>query len=109
ARTIGGGHRTVTWTASGRAGAVRAVPGTVPARGASDWRRPGPGATVARVRFPNDRSVAVSGRSAVTLDGEALEQLRKRVRSGGAEKYHAANAAKGKLFARERVARLVDE
>jgi acetyl-CoA carboxylase carboxyltransferase component len=45
----------------------------------------------------------------VTLDGEALEQLRKRIRAGGAEKYHAANAAKGKLFARERVALLVDE
>ncbi|MEV4627516.1 acyl-CoA carboxylase subunit beta [Micromonospora sp. NPDC049523] len=45
----------------------------------------------------------------MTLDGEALEQLRKRVRGGGAEKYHAANAAKGKLFARERVALLVDE
>ena len=45
----------------------------------------------------------------MTFDGEALEQLRKRVRAGGAEKYHAANAAKGKLFARERVALLVDE
>ncbi|MGC5051380.1 acyl-CoA carboxylase subunit beta [Micromonospora sp. DT48] len=45
----------------------------------------------------------------MTLDGEALEQLRKRIRAGGAEKYHAANAAKGKLFARERVALLVDE
>ncbi len=45
----------------------------------------------------------------MTLDGEALEQLRKRVRAGGAERYHAANAAKGKLFARERVALLIDE
>ncbi|MDT4987544.1 MAG: hypothetical protein QOI74_1638 [Micromonosporaceae bacterium] len=44
----------------------------------------------------------------MTLDGEALEQLDKRVRTGGAERYHAANAAKGKLFARERVALLVD-
>nr|WP_205861222.1 acyl-CoA carboxylase subunit beta [Planosporangium flavigriseum] len=35
--------------------------------------------------------------------------MRKRVRAGGAERYHAANAAKGKLFARERVALLVDE
>jgi acetyl-CoA carboxylase carboxyltransferase component len=43
------------------------------------------------------------------VDAEALEQLRKRVRAGGAEKYHAANAARGKLFARERIARLVDE
>src|SRR4051794_20369407 len=44
----------------------------------------------------------------VSLDEEALEQLRKRATGGGAEKYHAANAAKGKLFARERVALLVD-
>jgi len=42
------------------------------------------------------------------LDVSALEQLGKRIRAGGAEKYHAANTAKGKLFARERVARLVD-
>ena len=34
---------------------------------------------------------------------------RKRIAAGGAEQYHAANAAKGKLFARERVARLVDK
>jgi acetyl-CoA carboxylase carboxyltransferase component len=45
----------------------------------------------------------------VALDDEELEQLGKRVRAGGAERYHAANAAKGKLFARERVAHLVDE
>jgi methylmalonyl-CoA decarboxylase subunit alpha len=38
-----------------------------------------------------------------------IEELRKRALSGGAERYHAANAAKGKLFARERVAMLVDE
>jgi methylmalonyl-CoA decarboxylase subunit alpha len=44
----------------------------------------------------------------VTLDGEALDRLDKRVRAGGAEKYHAANASRGKLFARERVDRLVD-
>ncbi|HEX8630613.1 MAG TPA: acyl-CoA carboxylase subunit beta [Catenuloplanes sp.] len=45
----------------------------------------------------------------MTLDGEALDQLRERIRSGGAEKYHAANAARGKLFARERIDLLVDE
>ena len=45
----------------------------------------------------------------MTLEGDALEQLRKRVTAGGAERYHAANAAKGKLFARERIALLVDE
>jgi acetyl-CoA carboxylase carboxyltransferase component len=45
----------------------------------------------------------------VTVDGEALAQVRKRVLAGGAERYHAANAAKGKLFARERIALLVDD
>ena len=50
-----------------------------------------------------------SGGGGWTLDDESLEQLRKRVAAGGAERYHAANAAKGKLFARERVALLVDE
>jgi methylmalonyl-CoA decarboxylase subunit alpha len=45
----------------------------------------------------------------VTVDGEALAQTRKRVLAGGAERYHAANAAKGKLFARERIALLVDD
>ncbi|MEU4245131.1 acyl-CoA carboxylase subunit beta [Actinoplanes sp. NPDC026619] len=45
----------------------------------------------------------------MTIDEESLAQVRKRVLAGGAERYHAANAAKGKLFARERVALLVDE
>jgi acetyl-CoA carboxylase carboxyltransferase component len=45
----------------------------------------------------------------VPIDGEALAQVHKRVVAGGAERYHAANAAKGKLFARERVALLTDE
>ncbi|WP_238009693.1 acyl-CoA carboxylase subunit beta [Dactylosporangium sp. AC04546] len=43
------------------------------------------------------------------MQGDALNQMRKRIEAGGAEKYHAANAARGKLFARERVAMLVDE
>jgi acetyl-CoA carboxylase carboxyltransferase component len=42
-------------------------------------------------------------------DGNDLERLRERVAAGGAEKYHEANRARGKLFARERVALLVDE
>ena len=45
----------------------------------------------------------------MTIDEEALAQVRKRVLAGGAERYHAANAAKGKLFARERIALLVDD
>src|SRR4051812_26541108 len=38
-----------------------------------------------------------------------LAQLRDRVLAGGAPKYHEANSAKGKLFARERIRMLVDE
>ena len=38
-----------------------------------------------------------------------VEELRKQVESGGAAKYHEANANRGKLFARERVAVLVDD
>ena len=45
----------------------------------------------------------------MALDEDALEQLRKRALAGGAERYHAANADKGKLFARERIALLVDD
>jgi methylmalonyl-CoA decarboxylase subunit alpha len=45
----------------------------------------------------------------LTIDEEALARTRKRVRAGGAERYHTANAAKGKLFARERIALLADE
>jgi acetyl-CoA carboxylase carboxyltransferase component len=44
----------------------------------------------------------------VSLDSESLEQLSKQVQAGGAPKYHAANAARGKLFARERIAILID-
>jgi methylmalonyl-CoA decarboxylase subunit alpha len=38
-----------------------------------------------------------------------LASLRDRVLAGGAEKYHQANAGKGKLFARERISLLVDD
>ncbi len=37
-----------------------------------------------------------------------IEQLREQVLAGGASRYHEANAAKGKLFARDRVALLTD-
>jgi acetyl-CoA carboxylase carboxyltransferase component len=39
---------------------------------------------------------------------EDLEALSEQVKAGGAQKYHAANARRGKLFARERIDRLVD-
>jgi methylmalonyl-CoA decarboxylase subunit alpha len=38
-----------------------------------------------------------------------LRELRTRMLAGGAPKYHEANAAKGKLFARERIRLLVDD
>jgi acetyl-CoA carboxylase carboxyltransferase component len=44
----------------------------------------------------------------VTLERDELAKLRERVEAGGAERYHQANAAKGKMFARERIAHLVD-
>jgi acetyl-CoA carboxylase carboxyltransferase component len=37
-----------------------------------------------------------------------LSVLRKRIEHGGADRYHRANAAKGKLFARKRIELLVD-
>ena len=37
-----------------------------------------------------------------------IHQLRAQIERGGAEKYHAANAESGKLFARERIRLLVD-
>ncbi len=43
------------------------------------------------------------------LGATGPDAVRSRALAGGAERYHAANAAKGKLFARERIDRLVDE
>ncbi|WP_228560218.1 acyl-CoA carboxylase subunit beta [Catenulispora pinisilvae] len=43
-----------------------------------------------------------------TLPQHDLPELTAEILRGGAEKYHAANEKKGKLFARERVALLVD-
>jgi methylmalonyl-CoA decarboxylase subunit alpha len=37
-----------------------------------------------------------------------LAELREKIEHGGSPKYHDANAAKGKLFARERIRLLVD-
>ncbi len=38
----------------------------------------------------------------------AWARMRRTIESGGAPKYHLANAERGKLFARERIARLID-
>jgi acetyl-CoA carboxylase carboxyltransferase component len=38
-----------------------------------------------------------------------LRKLRESIARGGPDKYHAANAEKGKLFARERIRLLVDD
>ena len=42
------------------------------------------------------------------MQDSELETLMAQVRAGGSEKYHEKNAAEGKLFARERLARLLD-
>ncbi len=51
--------------------------------------------------------------AAPALDGEAghpeLAEVRARIDKGGAARYHEAAAAQGKLFARDRIALLVDE
>ncbi len=41
--------------------------------------------------------------------GKDVEARLQKIRQGGAEKYHAAAAQQGKLFCRERIARLLDE
>ncbi len=41
-------------------------------------------------------------------DDKEIRELAERIRKGGKEKYHRANAEKGKLFCRERIARLCD-
>jgi acetyl-CoA carboxylase carboxyltransferase component len=43
------------------------------------------------------------------MNSDELEQLIATAKAGGAEKYHEKNSAEGKWFARERIARLLDE
>ncbi|WP_029138195.1 acyl-CoA carboxylase subunit beta [Nakamurella lactea] len=47
--------------------------------------------------------------SAATSAHPSFTDLAERVAAGGAARYHESNAAKGKLFARDRIAALVDE
>ena len=42
------------------------------------------------------------------MDDDELRKLRERAQAGGAPKYHEKNSEQGKLFARERIARLLD-
>jgi methylmalonyl-CoA decarboxylase subunit alpha len=42
------------------------------------------------------------------MDSDKLSELVTRAQAGGAAKYHAKNEEQGKLFARERIARLLD-
>jgi acetyl-CoA carboxylase carboxyltransferase component len=42
------------------------------------------------------------------MDDSDVRALRERAQAGGAPKYHQKNAEQGKLFARERIARLTD-
>ena len=43
------------------------------------------------------------------MSQDAIRNASQSARAGGKPKYHESNAAKGKLFARERIARLCDE
>lgn len=52
--------------------------------------------------------VNASDGSPVSPDHEHLAELSTAVLAGGSQKYHDANAGKGKLFARERIDRLTD-
>jgi methylmalonyl-CoA decarboxylase subunit alpha len=54
--------------------------------------------------------LTICGRRTANLSHvtEAYHDARARALAGGASKYHEANAAKGKLFARDRIAALVD-
>ena len=42
------------------------------------------------------------------MDDSDVRALHERAQAGGAPKYHQKNAEQGKLFARERIARLTD-
>ena len=44
----------------------------------------------------------------MSTDKQTLETIQARIRKGGAERYHQKNAEQGKLFARERLAKLLD-
>jgi methylmalonyl-CoA decarboxylase subunit alpha len=44
----------------------------------------------------------------MSISEEALGRLADQIQRGGSEKYHESNQAKGKLFCRERIRRLVD-
>jgi acetyl-CoA carboxylase carboxyltransferase component len=53
-------------------------------------------------------SVSNVTEEAVTEEAAGLDQVRERIQAGGPARYHEAAAASGKLFARERIARLAD-
>jgi acetyl-CoA carboxylase carboxyltransferase component len=45
----------------------------------------------------------------MSVFSEALSEIRARIEKGGAQKYHDKNKEEGKLFARERIAQLLDK
>src|SRR5262245_61908047 len=51
----------------------------------------------------------VSSSSAMPMNDDKLRELAELARRGGAPKYHEKNKEQGKLFARERIARLLDD
>ncbi len=57
--------------------------------------------------WPRTRAFVLTDIASMSLD-KKLEETLTRVQKGGAPKYHDKNAEVGKLFARERITRLVD-
>src|SRR5215813_10398564 len=85
-----------------------ALPGRKDAR--APRRRTAPAVGRPRPRAAGISQVAPApGTVAIVADHSDLSQVRARVEQGGARKYHEAAAAAGKMFARERVALLIDE
>jgi methylmalonyl-CoA decarboxylase subunit alpha len=86
-----------------------AAPGA-PALGPGD--APGPGRGVPLPAYARDVSHASSAADTSAADTSAANtsaaDARARIEQGGASRYHESAAASGKLFARERIARLAD-
>ncbi len=60
-------------------------------------------------RHPGPVASATRTRDSPVTSGHDFAGLRQGLEAGGATKYHEANSARGKLFARERIRRLIDD
>src|SRR5262245_42740058 len=101
-------------TARERCGTSWSVPmrGVSPSSSRRFWRcsrRPDFRAFAGQAPDFGARAGVVSSFFAMPLNDEQLRELAELARRGGAPKYHEKNKEQGKLFARERIARLCDE